>query len=311
MAVSWLQIGYWHDKISLWQRAVEATTDNAEAHYNLAVSLEAEGREAEALPHYAEALRIDPRDPRAHTNLGVALERRGRPEEARRHYEQALQAAPGYALAHFNLGTSLLRSGELKAAAAHLRAARAGHPNPAVVDYNLGRALAHQQQWEEAVVCFRQAVGLRPDSVRMHCSLAQALQHQGRSAEADAEYQEASRLEPDWPEASAAEAWFRATAPDAGRRNGLLALELAEQACQAAGGREPRYLDALAAAYAELGRFDQAVATADKAVGLAASGEQRQEMEDRLRLYKDRRPFRDARLAVPQPDGPVSGDSGR
>ena len=39
--------------------------------------------------------------------------------------------------------------------------------------------------------------------------------------------------------------------------NGVLALRLARQACQATGFRQPDCLDALAAAYAEMGRFDR------------------------------------------------------
>ncbi len=55
-------------------------------------------------------------------------------------------------------------------------------------------------------------------------------------------------------------------------------------------------LDTLAAAYAEAGHFDEAVATARKAVELAAAAGQNTlagQIEARLQLYRQQKPFRD------------------
>jgi hypothetical protein len=62
-----------------------------------------------------------------------------------------------------------------------------------------------------------------------------------------------------------------ATHADAGHRAGHLAVPLAEQAAQAAEQPGTAEFDALAAAYAEAGRFPEAVANAQKAVALAAA----------------------------------------
>ena len=64
-------------------------------------------------------------------------------------------------------------------------------------------------------------------------------------------------------------AWVLATCPEASVRNGAEAVELARRAVKLSDGREPAILGTLAAAYAEAGRFPEAVQTARKALELA------------------------------------------
>ena len=66
-------------------------------------------------------------------------------------------------------------------------------------------------------------------------------------------------------------AWMLATNPNASVRNGAEAVELAQRAVELSGGREPAILDTLAAAYAEAGRFPEAVKTAQRAAALASA----------------------------------------
>jgi tetratricopeptide (TPR) repeat protein len=63
--------------------------------------------------------------------------------------------------------------------------------------------------------------------------------------------------------------WVLAACPDPRLRDGARALVLARQACAATASRDPAMLDALAAALAETGQFDQAARTANQAVQLA------------------------------------------
>jgi len=85
-----------------------------------------------------------------------------------------------------------------------------------------------------------------------------------------------------------------ATSSKAEFRNGMQAVQLAERACELTHHGEPFFMGTLAAAYAEAGRFPEAVATAEKAEQLATSaglkklaGENRQ----RLELYRDAKPY--------------------
>jgi tetratricopeptide (TPR) repeat protein len=84
-------------------------------------------------------------------------------------------------------------------------------------------------------------------------------------------------------------AFFRATAPDPSLRDGKEAVRLAERACQQTQYKEVVSIRNLAAAYAEAGRFDDAVATAQKALAMAlAQGPKELAAQDEqlLELYK-------------------------
>jgi spermidine synthase len=109
------------------------------------------------------------------------------------------------------------------------------------------------------------------------------------------ERREAMRLRPNDAALLNDTAWMLATNPNASIRNGTEAVELAERALKLSVGNEPAILDTLAAAYAEAGRFSEAVAAANKALDLATQRHQ-ETLADRLRarltLYKAGKPFR-------------------
>ena len=79
-------------------------------------------------------------------------------------------------------------------------------------------------------------------------------------------------------------AWFLATSPDERHRDGAQALETSQRACELTAWREGRYLDTLAAAYAELGDFTSAVNWQMKALRMAPVS-RRLGCELRLELY--------------------------
>jgi len=111
----------------------------------------------------------------------------------------------------------------------------------------------------------------------------------GRTREAIAQYREALRLNPNLTGPLNNLAWVLAASPDAGLRNGAEAVRLAEHACELTHYGDPMFLATLAAAYAEAGRFDDAVATAQKARTVAlAKGEKEIAAQDEqlLELFK-------------------------
>jgi len=201
MAATWLQTGYWTNSTTLFEHALEVTDNNYLAHNNLGVVLVAQGKIAEAIDHYSEALRIRPGFERAHYNLGGALIAQGKLNEAIHHYTEALRLSPNFAGAHYQLGIALARQGRITEAIDHYSAALKIEPNYAKAHNNLGFVLAAQGKLDEAISHYSAALLIRPDYAKAHNNLGVALAKKGNPAQAITHFSEALRLRPDFAEA--------------------------------------------------------------------------------------------------------------
>lgn len=131
------------------------------------------------------------------------------------------------------------------------------------------RAIERDPQNSAARAALAQAVRLRPDEIAFRTLFALALQQNGQPVTAVAQYREALCRQPDHPELLNNLAWLLATSPDDAVRDGTEAVRLAERACDLTDRREPQLLGTLAAAYAEAGRFEDALRVAESARTLA------------------------------------------
>jgi tetratricopeptide (TPR) repeat protein len=200
--------------------------------------------------------------------------------------------------AQFCLGAGLEQEGRPSEAMVHYRIQAVLSPLDYRVHYNLARILAKQGQWQEAIKEYDDAadMGANPDDYIAHVNLADALTHLGREQEAVSHLNEALRIKPDSTEAMNNLAWLLATSPDPNVRDGKRALELAERACILTDFKQTVFVGTLAAAYAEAGRFDDAIATAQKACALATvAGETDwlKKNQELLNLYQNHQTYRD------------------
>jgi Flp pilus assembly protein TadD len=131
--------------------------------------------------------------------------------------------------------------------------------------------LVKQRKAIEAMPHLEKALKLNPASADAHAQLGVALAAEHRSREAVVQYREALRLKPEEIQALNGLAWLLATQPEAELRNGPEAVRLAERACRFTSFKAPALLGTLSAAYAEAGRFEEAVKTAEQASRLATS----------------------------------------
>src|ERR1017187_9166760 len=137
---------------------------------------------------------------------------------------------------------------------------------------------------------------LQRDRMDAHFQLAAALMNRRAISEAILQYHETLRLNPESLLALNNLAWILATHPEARFRNGPEAVQLAERACELTSYQQTVFVGTLAAACAEAGRFDDAVATAQKACALASGrGEPGllQKNRELLALYQAHQPYRE------------------
>jgi Flp pilus assembly protein TadD len=189
-----------------------------------------------AVEHLQKAVVLQPESSDFHKSLGDALCREERMDEAIIQYQKALEIKPDFAEAHNDLAYGLLQTGRVNEAITHFQ-----------------RALEIQQSYEA------------------YYNLGYAFRRKGMAAEAMACFQKAIELQPQFIPAQRNLAWMLATWPEPSVRNGGKAVALAEQANQFSKNKDPLVLRTLAAAYAEAGRFPEAVATAKQALALAVT----------------------------------------
>ncbi len=288
--------------IEHYEEALRIHPEQAATHSNLGNALMSAGRPEEGMAHYREAIRIDPEFAQPHNNLGLALAQQGNRDEAIVHLREALRLDPSYADGHFNLGALLAQLDRVEEATGHYREAIRIDPAYARAHYELGGLSAGKGEPGEAISHFRNALAGNSEYFEAHGRLAVVLADQGKHKEAAFHYSEAIRLRPGDPGAYNNLAWIRATHPDPDLRNGAEAVRLAEKACSLWGQKEPNLLDTLAAAYAEAGRFSEAVATLEQALVLAPSAtpdRRASQLEARLQGYRAGRPHRESREQGP------------
>jgi tetratricopeptide (TPR) repeat protein len=202
--------------------------------------------------------------------------------------------------ANLNLGQAHLALGDAEKAASSFARAIQDAPDNAEAYYKLGMALCLAGRHDEAESSCRKAVTLRPADPDYLAGLAHALMVKGGPDEAQTFYRRAVHLDPNMPGRLDREAWRFATHPGEQFRNGALAVFFATLACEASQGKVARFLDTLAAAYAEAGQFDRALETAGKALNLLGPdlAVPKAAVQSRVRLYESHQPFRETEFGT-------------
>ncbi len=226
------------------------------------------GRFEEAIRFDDEALAYAPGAVTASTvltNRANAHRLLGQTEKAFLDYDEAIRLNPDATLAHFNRATTALGQGKI----------------------------------EEALRGFEEVLRQRPTYAPALLDRAQILVKRGQLQKANADFEAAlEHLEEVNPSQRLRTieqvARIRATSPFAILRNGLEAVELASALCLRTQRKNSKSLDTLAAAYAETGLFDQAIDAEKQALELNdMPAGVRQEMTQRLELYRRHQPLRE------------------
>ncbi len=247
---------------------IEAPASDLYRIIDNALELQKKGENAAALAEWKKALEIDANDARANNGIAVSLSVAGNSDDAIAYFRKATEINSNFFEAFYNLGLELVKKNQLN----------------------------------EAIDAWQNAVRIRPGFAAGHENLGYAFYVQGKFADSLAHLRLALEDEPDRVSVLNLAASLLATCPDASIRNGPKAIALAQRALQLTAGRDAAILDTLSAAYAEAGRFPEAIETEQHAVALATQ-QGKLPLADTLRAhlarYKSSMPLR-------EPPDPVS-----
>ena len=233
--VTWFQVDYWHNSVTLWSHALAVTRDNFVAHNNLGVALEERRQIDQAVEHFKAALAINPvyedaltalspvllrqglsdevkkyaqellkrqpHHPLAQKILGDALYRQQKYDEAIDCYKKALQGKPDFIEAAFNLALALEKQGKPTEAIAPLEQALVLRPDYVAAREKVAALLFARQEYNEAASHYARLVELQPQNATAHNNLGSAFTMQNKLAEAVEQYQKALSLRPDYVDA--------------------------------------------------------------------------------------------------------------
>lgn len=226
-------------------------------------------------------------------NQGVALIQLKRPAEATLDFREALRLHPEVAETWAELGEALRSQHRLDEALAAFQQAKQLRPDSWRPVFQIGLVWIEKREYERARSTLESATRMDGAGAEAFRALASASQNAGHYREAEAAWRRARELAPGDHQAPMQLAFLLATCPDPALRNGAEALALAQQVARARPD-DVAALDVLAAAHAEQGHWDEALATIRRAREIA---EQRAIPElpllrERELLYARRKPYR-------------------
>jgi tetratricopeptide (TPR) repeat protein len=290
-------------------RAVQLRPDNADTNNNLGVVYRRLGDPVAAKQYYDEAIRLRPDSPEFAYNIGrlhsdiELLEglgftsREDQWRTAAQWFERALTARPDDVKTLSELGIVMRRLGRLDEAIDFYERALRVYAHNADVRYNFAITLAALGRDGEAREQYERALELEPGHVGACNNLAMMLARTGHPREATRLLEAGLSASPDQPMLLHRLGWILATSPDAAVRDGRRALVLAQHLNEVTGGSNADALDALAAAYAEIGRFDEATQTSERAAATAREQgreELASQISRRTELYRAGTAYRSA-----------------
>ena len=288
------QLQFWKDDIALFERAVVVTGANPVAIGHLASSLAQAGRVEDGIRHYEDAIRKYPANFELRNNFGQFLARQQKFDKAVEHFQEVIRLNPSYGRAYANLGAILLTVGKQDEGKHYLNEALRIAPDDGDVQFNIANVLLAERRELDALPYYLEAARLEPGNAEANYRAGKILLR--TDVQRSIPYLKAAiDLKPDWISALTELAWLRATDARAQVRDSNEAVRLAERAAALTQFADAKTLSVLDAAYAEAGRFEDALRVAENARQTAAKGNQfelAKAAEYRLSLYQRNAPFR-------------------
>ncbi|MEG4208026.1 tetratricopeptide repeat protein [Microcoleus sp. Pol7_A1] len=193
--------GRFAEAIAYFKNALVLQQNSIEAATNLAVTLHQTGDLAEAATYYQRAIEIDPNCAQAQNNLGILLQDKGNIADAVSCFQKAIALNPIYVKALNNLGATLQKQGELPSAIACFHQALSVNSNYVPVLVNLGVALQAKCQLAEAERLYERAIEAEPNNPKGHYHLGTLCLGAGKIEQAISSLEQAISLDPSYVEA--------------------------------------------------------------------------------------------------------------
>lgn len=268
LGVAYNDLEHYEEAIQAYKKAINLNPRYAIAYSNLGLTYYNSGSYKEAIQNYKQAVKIDPDYVIAYNNLGLAYYELGSYDEAIKYYKQAIKIDPDFALAYSNLGLAYNNSGNYKEAIQAYKQAIKIDPYNVALYINLGIAYSALNSHKDALAVYRKAVETDPNNAFAYNELGVVYVKTGNDQEAIQAFKNAIRIEPDHVNANVNLGY---TYYKLGRYKE--SINYYKQVCKLTDYKNHVCITALAAAYAEVGDFNNAIANQQKALAIVSNNE--------------------------------------
>jgi len=184
------------------QAAILQYKDDAEAHKNMGLAMDSNGKLDAAISEYREALRLKPDYSNVHYDLAIVYKEKRQTNDAIVELKKAIALSPNEADYHYNFGIVLKDAGDIDGAIREDREVKRLDPNRIDARQNLSNDLI-RTDLDAAKTEFKELIAMAPDFSMAHLGLGFVYQSQADYKNAEKEYRKAAALDPTDTQAAA------------------------------------------------------------------------------------------------------------
>jgi lipoprotein NlpI len=160
--ITWTQVGYWQNSITLFDHTIKVTNYNWLAYSGMGIEYNRLGKYRQAIEDFSRAIEINPGYAKIYYNRGVSYKKLGTYKQAIEDYGRAIEINPGYADAYINRGFAYNELGNYRQAIDDFNRAIEINPGYAEAYYNRGITYYHLGNYRQAIEDFSRTIEIKP-----------------------------------------------------------------------------------------------------------------------------------------------------
>jgi len=192
--VTWTQVGFWQNSITVFSHALKVTTHNSRAYINLGAAYNDIGNYRKVIEVCDEAIKLDAKLEKAFYNRGLAYSRLGNQKLAVGDYDRAIEIDPRHAKAYNNRGIAYSILGSYKQAIGDFDRAIVTNPKYAEAYYNRGINYGRLGNYKQALGDFDRAIEFNPKYAEAYYNRAASYYSLGNQRQAFEDLKTAARF---------------------------------------------------------------------------------------------------------------------